>query len=81
MQTLKADNYKRVRLPDAEPGQMFAYENEGNVLKLTLVTTADEAVPVVKLVRRPDGTYSFPKGVKISRADIRAAIRADRDSQ
>ena len=30
MHTVTADKYKRVRLPDAEPQQVFAYANAGN---------------------------------------------------
>lgn len=81
MVTLKADDRRRVQIPDAKPGQIFAYELSGNVVKLTPVKPVEEDVPVVKMVRRPDGSYRFPDGVKISREEIRAAIRADRDSQ
>ena len=38
MKTLKVDDQKRVRIPDARPRQVFAYENHGDgTLTLTLV--------------------------------------------
>ena len=30
MKTLKVDAYKRIRLPDVEPGTIFAYSNNGH---------------------------------------------------
>jgi hypothetical protein len=39
----------------------------------------DMGKPLVKFVRRPDGSYRFPNGVKLRKKDIAAAIRADRD--
>jgi len=49
MHTVTADKYKRVRLPDAKPGQVFAYYSvEGNIT-LTVVK---------KTERRP----VFPRG-------------------
>ncbi len=81
MSIVTADDYKRVRIPDAKPGQSFEYQLSGNVVKLTPVKAVEEDVPVVKMIRHPDCTCSFPDGVKISREEIRAAIRADRDSR
>lgn len=81
MVTLKADDKRRVALPDAKPGQVFAYELSGNVVKLTPVKPVEEDVPVVKFVKGKDGLYSLPPGVKLTRESIRAAIRADRDAQ
>jgi hypothetical protein len=81
METVKADNRQRVRIPDIKPGQVFALNREGNVVKLTPVKPVEEDVPVVRLVKGPHGLYRFPKGVKITREQIRAAIRADRDSR
>ena len=40
---------------------------------------ADDEVPIVKPVRRPDGTYFWP--AKLSKQDIVAAIRADREAK
>ncbi len=49
MHTVVADRYKRVRLPDAKPRQVFAYTSSGETIILTPVK-ADEAKP------------RFPKG-------------------
>jgi hypothetical protein len=81
MVTLKADNRSRVKLPDVKPGQVFAYETSGNVVKLTPVKPVVEDMPVVKPVKGPNGLYRLPEGVKLSREEISAAIRADRDAQ
>lgn len=82
MSIVTADDYKRVRIPDAKPGQAFEYQISGNgTVKLTPVKPVEEDVPVVKMVRRPDGSYRYPHVVKITREQIRAAVRADRDSQ
>ena len=47
MKTLTVDAHKRIRIPDAKPRQLFAYENEGNGrLVLTVVRAeAQEAFP------------------------------------
>ena len=81
MVTCKADNRSRVKLPDTKPGQIFALETSGNVFKLTPVKAVEEDVPVVKLIRRPDGSYRFPDNARPSRAAILAYIRAERDSR
>jgi hypothetical protein len=45
MVTLKADNRRRVQLPDAKPGQIFAYTPNGDgTVTLTLVK-AEAAEP------------------------------------
>lgn len=47
MKTLTVDAQKRIRIPDAKPRQVFAYENNGNgMLTLVLVKTkAQEPFP------------------------------------
>lgn len=81
MSIVTADDYKRVRIPDAKPGQVFAYEVAGNVVKLTPIKSDVKDVPVVKPIKGPNGLYRLPQGVKLSRKAISAAIRADRDAQ
>ena len=44
MHTVIADKYKRVRLPDAKPKQVFAYANSGETITLTPVK-ANKAKP------------------------------------
>ena len=80
MVTVKADDKQRVRLPDIKPGQVFIREMAGDVIKLTPVKPAvEDDVPVVKLIRRRDGTYFWP--AKLTKRQIVAAIRRDRDSR
>jgi len=82
METLKADDRRRVQLPDAKPGQVFEYRVSGNgAVKLTPVKPVDDDVPLVKLVRGQDGELCFPPGKGPTREQIRAAIRADRDAR
>ncbi len=81
MSIVTADDYRRVRIPDAKPGQSFEYQLSGNVVKLTPVKPVEEDVPVVKAVKGPNGLYRLPDGVKLSRKEILDAIRADRDSR
>ena len=47
MKTLKVDERKRIRIPDAKPEQVFAYENNGDgTITLTLVkATRKERFP------------------------------------
>jgi hypothetical protein len=56
MVTLKADNRRRVQLPDAKPGQVFAYTPNGDgTATLTLV--------------RAEAKEPFPKGSLIKYVD------------
>lgn len=52
MSIVTADDYKRVRLPDAKPGQSFAYENSPEGIKLTPIKKAEPRVIKGKLVRK-----------------------------
>ena len=53
METVKADNRQRVRIPDIKPGQVFALELSGNVVKLTPVQPVEMHPPAkFKLVKR-----------------------------
>jgi hypothetical protein len=53
VKTLTVDDHKRIRIPDAKPRQIFAYENEGNGrLVLTVVRAeAQEAFPRGSLLK------------------------------
>ncbi len=81
MSIVTADDYKRVRIPDAKPGQAFAYELSGNVVKLTPVVPDEQDARVVRLVKGPNGLYRWQGDAKMSREEIVAAIRADRDAR
>ena len=59
MKTLTADDQKRVRLPDAQPRQKFAYEhNEDGSIRLIPVVIQEPALPKAKLVRRGGRTFA-----------------------
>jgi hypothetical protein len=49
MQTIRADKYRRVRIPDAKPDQVFAYTNNGD---------GSFTLTVIKAARKP----TFPRG-------------------
>ena len=53
MKTLTVDAYKRIRIPDAKPKQVFTYKNEGDGrLVLTVVRAeAQEAFPRGSLLK------------------------------
>ena len=80
MVTLKADNRSRVKLPDVKPGTVFELTDSGPG-RFQLVEVQPKDVPVVKPVKGPNGLYRLPDGIKLSREEISAAIRADRDAQ
>ena len=45
MKTLTVDDHKRIRIPDAKPKQVFAYENEGNGRLVLTVVRAEAQEP------------------------------------
>lgn len=45
MKTLTVDAHKRIRIPDAKPRQVFAYENEGNGRLVLTVVRAEAQEP------------------------------------
>ena len=54
MVTLKADNRRRVQLPDAQPGDVFAYERHGQTRMLTPVEPI-QSRPAKVTVKRQSG--------------------------
>ena len=56
MKTLTVDDEKRIRLPDVEPKQVFAYEREGAKIMLTPVEPA-KPIPA-RLVREQGRTLA-----------------------
>jgi hypothetical protein len=81
MKTVIVDNKLRVRIPTFKPGQVLAWELSGEIVKLTPLKPVEKDVPIVKPVKGPNGLYRLPTGIKLSREEITAAIRADRDSR
>jgi hypothetical protein len=45
VKTLTVDAHKRIRIPDAKPRQIFAYENEGNGRLVLTVVRAEAQEP------------------------------------
>jgi hypothetical protein len=45
METITADNCKRVQIPDAVPGQVFAFTNNGDGTRTLTEVTAAEVKP------------------------------------
>jgi hypothetical protein len=83
VKTLTADSRRRVMLPDAKPGQVFAYElaGKGQFLLTTLKKEDAEPVREIKLIRGDNGFYQWPANARATRAELLAAIRADRAAQ
>jgi len=75
--TVTADKQKRVRIPDAEPGQVFAYESSGEVVTLTPVKPIepDDRPNKVRFVKRNGRTV----GVTERPIDMRALAEALRE--
>lgn len=75
---LKADSLGRVKLPNVKPGTVFELRNSGPD-RFLLVEVQPKDVPVVNPIKGKNGLYHWP--VKLSREEISAAIRSDRDEQ
>jgi hypothetical protein len=77
--TLRADDQGRITCPELfTPNRTFEAERKPDGV-ITVIERGVEDVPVVHPVQTPEGWLMLP--VKIDREKIRAAIRADRDSQ
>jgi hypothetical protein len=75
------DNKRRASFGrEFQPGDAFVRSVSGNRVLFEKIERND--APVVKPVRRGKGKWlMLPRDVKISRATIAAAIRADRDAR
>ena len=53
MKTLTVDSAKRVRIPDAKPGQVFAYENggDGSITLIPVKANVKERFPKGSLTK------------------------------
>ncbi len=83
MHTLTADKQKRVRIPDAKPGQVFAYETDqtGTIITLHTVKKVEPQVEILELDDLDRKTLAPKERGKVDDASIVRAIRADRDSR
>jgi len=76
---LIADSRGRLTAADLfRPNTAFdaTVQPDGSIRVVELV---EKEVPIVKVTRNKDGTYNVP--LRLTRDEIRAAIRADRDRQ
>ena len=82
MHTVTVDDYKRVRIASAKPGQVFAVEDDGGRVTLTPVKEAEPKVFWAKLVRKAgELTFELPKGAEGAAEGISEAIRQAREEQ
>jgi hypothetical protein len=79
--TLKTDKQQRVRLPDAKPGQVFAYEMNHGVIMLHQIKKVEDEVEILDLNDLDPKTLAPKERGEVSNESIVRAIRADRDSQ
>jgi hypothetical protein len=83
MHTVCTDKQQRVRLPDAKPGQVFAYEADatGTIITLHRVKRAEPEVEVLDVDDLDPKTLAPRERGEVSNESIVRAIRADRDGQ
>ena len=84
MKTLTVDERQRVRLPQATPGQVFAYESDSDgSIKLVPVETKPAPKRVVARLVKRDGVtfFELPKGYKLDPEDIGKAVAEERESR
>ena len=71
MKTLTVDDQKRIRLPDVEPRQVFAYDKEG--AKITL-TPVEPATPRPARLVRENGRTLAVSHRPMTLEDTKAAL-------
>ena len=78
--TVTADQRKRVTLPDARPGERFAYtrDSEGRIVLCPESTDTPIKARIVKTQIGKNGLPYIPD-VKVAREEIARAIREERD--
>lgn len=84
MKTLTVDDRQRVRLPQAKPGQVFAYEpgSDGTIRLVPVLPKPGPRRVVAKLVKK-GGVLFFqvPKGYKLQEEAIGKAVAEERASR
>ncbi len=80
MHTVVADKQQRVRLPDAKPGQAFAYELDatGSIITLRKVNKIEPEVEVLDIEDLDPETLAPKERGEVINESIVRAIRADR---
>jgi hypothetical protein len=73
--TVKVDKQKRVRLPDAKPGQLFSIENNGAGVIVLRALKSLEAKPVKsRLVRDKEGVMVLQSDQPIDEEALKIAL-------
>jgi len=84
MKTLTVDDRQRVRLPQAQPGQVFAYEPDADgSIKLVPVNAKRSPKRILaRLIERDGGVFfEVPKGYKLDPEAIGKAVAEERASR
>ena len=84
MKTLTVDDRQRVRLPQAKPGQVFAYEpnSDGTIKLVPMVPKPGPKRVVARLVKRNGGMFfQIPRGYKLDPEAIGKAVAEERESR
>jgi hypothetical protein len=84
MKTLTVDDRQRVRLPQAKPGQVFAYEpnSDGTIKLVPVVPKAGPRRLVAKLVKRGDEMFfQVPSRYTLDPDAIGKAVTEERESR
>jgi Na+-translocating ferredoxin:NAD+ oxidoreductase RnfG subunit len=81
MQTVTADDHQRIIIPDAKPGQQFAYEASAGTITLKPVKTTEPKTIYAKLVKH-DGrlTFEVPNGATVTPESIAEAVQEEREA-
>jgi hypothetical protein len=84
MKTLTVDDRQRVRLPQAKPGQVFAYEpcSDGTIKLVPVIPKPGPRRVQARLADR-DGKMFFqiPKGYQLDAGAIAKAVAEERESR
>jgi hypothetical protein len=75
MKTVTADDCQRVRIPSAQPGQVFALEMDAGKVVLTPVEKPEPTATEPTLV---EAKYGLILSERIPRAEILSSLREDR---
>ncbi len=84
MVTATVDDRKRIRLPHAKPGQVFAYEPspDGSIKLIPVIPKPEPPTVRGKLVKKGDAwVFELPKGYTLDPDAIARAVREERDSR
>jgi hypothetical protein len=84
MKTLTVDDRQRIRLPQAKPGEVFAYEpnSDGTIKLVPVVPKRGSKRVVAKLVKRGKGLFfQLPDGYTLDPDAIGKAVVEERESR